>query len=109
VDRDSRAGVDVGKGPVQVAAREDSVEDREPDQPVEHRGIVGDKGRERVAADSMSSPIAVDTDIAEDTRARRMGVAEVPRLAVADTDSVEQKDLDTFDNPYIDYTCRNSE
>ncbi len=33
-----------------------------------------------------------------------VGAAEVPRLAVVDTDNV---DLDTFDNPYKMYTCRN--
>ena len=89
-DRDTAEGRELG----QAAEHKDTAAgDREPEQAVVHKGIV---------ADNMMPRIEVGKDTVEDKRTRRVGAAEVPRQAVAGKDCVEQKDLDTFDNPYTD-------
>lgn len=90
-----------------AAERKDTAEDRETELAAVHKDIVADKVLGPVEVDKMWLRIvaAVEADKNKDTvkgkRARLAGVAEVRRQAVADKDSVEQKDLDTFDNPYI--------
>ena len=96
------------RGLDRAAERKGTAEDRELELVTVHRDIVTDKTLGRVEVDKMWLQIVagVETDknkdIVEGKRARLAGVAEVLRQAVADKDSVERKDLDTFDNPYID-------
>ncbi len=103
MDRDIEAGTDIDEDRVldRAAARKDTAEDREPELVAAHKDTVVDKVPDQVEVDKMWLRIVAGVEAdkhkgtVKDKESRPVGVAEVPRQAVADKDSVEQKDLDT--------------